>query len=158
MKILKSNPWLCQSSSWFIGNIEWPGATTFKKVTSSWFVIAYLEACTAICCNLLQFVILSQDGFSILYWTCLLISLILLSFMLCTSDNYWSGMFKCWYTLKWLEWMILKRSMDKECFDFQIKGACSKIFGKWIFLKLADIVTFPTNLSSMVKKKYISYL
>ncbi len=31
----------------------------------------------------------------------------------------------------------------------------SKIFGKWIFFKLADMVTFPTKTSSMVKKLQI---
>ena len=34
----------------------------------------------------------------------------------------------------------------------EVKGACSEIFGILIFLKLADMVTFPTNISSMVKK------
>ncbi len=36
-----SNSWLCQSSSWFIGNIEWPGLLLLKS--SSWSLIAYLE-------------------------------------------------------------------------------------------------------------------
>ena len=35
------------------------------------------------------------------------------------------------------------------------EGACSEILGKWIFLKLADMVTFPANISSMVKKLQI---
>ena len=34
----------------------------------------------------------------------------------------------------------------------QLKGACSEIFGKWILSKLSDMVTFPTNTSSMLKK------
>ncbi len=33
-----------------------------------------------------------------------------------------------------------------------LKGACSEIIGKLIFFKLADMVTFPTKTSSMVKK------
>ena len=35
------------------------------------------------------------------------------------------------------------------------KGAWSEIFGKWIFFKLADMATFPTNISSTVKKLQI---
>ncbi len=51
------------------------------------------------------------------------------------------------------------------------KGACSEIFGKLIFFKQADMVTFPTNISTMVKtlqicisfvsnlrKQYLCYL
>ncbi len=36
-----------------------------------------------------------------------------------------------------------------------IKGACSEIFGILIFFKVADTVTFPTKISSMVKKLQI---
>ncbi len=43
----------------------------------------------------------------------------------------------------------VKRALRKNS---SIKGACSEIFGKWIFFKLADMVTFPTKTSSMVKK------
>ena len=41
-----------------------------------------------------------------------------------------------------------------------VKGACCEIFGKLIFFKLTDRVTFHTNISSMVKKMQIciSYL
>ena len=38
------------------------------------------------------------------------------------------------------------------------KGACSEIFAKWVFFTLADIVTFPTKTSSMVKKIANIYL
>ncbi len=37
----------------------------------------------------------------------------------------------------------------------RIKGACSINVGKWIVLKLADTVTFPTNVSSKVKNLQI---
>ncbi len=40
-------------------------------------------------------------------------------------------------------------------YTFCVKGACSEICGKWIFFKLADMVTFPTNISSTVKKMQI---
>ncbi len=33
-----------------------------------------------------------------------------------------------------------------SCTNFVFKGACLKIFGKWIFVKVAGIVTFPTNI------------
>ena len=39
-----------------------------------------------------------------------------------------------------------------------VKGACSGIFGKLIFLTLVDMVTFPTNISSMVIKIASMYL
>ena len=39
--------------------------------------------------------------------------------------------------------------------DMTIKGAWSEIFGKLIFFKLADMATFPTNISSTVKKLQI---
>ncbi len=36
--------------------------------------------------------------------------------------------------------------------EMKLKGACSAIFGKLIFFKLADMATFPTKTSYMVKK------
>ncbi len=43
--------------------------------------------------------------------------------------------------------------------DPGVKYTCSKILEKLIFLKLADTVTFPTNILSMMKKwKRVSHL
>ena len=38
-------------------------------------------------------------------------------------------------------------------FNSDIKGGCSEICGKFIFVKLADVVTFPTNISPKALKE-----
>ncbi len=51
---------------------------------------------------------------------------------------------------------ISLRESSSDYAQFEVvKGACSEIFGKLIFCKLADMVTFPTKTSSMVKKLQI---
>ncbi len=70
------------------------------------------------------------------------------------------------FKLKLTESHLCKKKWFTYCFKcyeywcktrafIYLKGACSEIFGKWIFSKLVDMVTFPANTSPFVKKLQI---
>ncbi len=64
-----------------------------------------------------------------------------------------------WKTWSWMKCLVSRWTI--HCVEWKadvcdiIKGACPEILGKWIFFKLADMVTFPTKTSSMVEKLQI---
>ena len=56
---------------------------------------------------------------------------------------------------KWMQYTFLVISQMVIWFVCSFQGAWSEIFGKLIFFKLADMATFPTNLSYTMKKLQI---
>ncbi len=75
-----------------------------------------------------------------------------MNYMVVSKQEWWS-------TYKLLDasmYVLFNAIMYQYCFwSSWVKDACSEIFGKWLFFKLADMVTFPTKTSSHGEKLQI---